>query len=65
MIAQYIPQNKTFGIDVGASWFVNWRAQFLEMAQQMPPDGEGCFCCWDYGNWGMVAYEVLGLDVFD
>ena len=65
LVAQYIPQNKMFGMDVGASWFVNWRAQFLEMAEQMPPEGEGCFCCWDYGNWGLVAYELLQLDVFE
>lgn len=64
LVAKYIPRNKMFGLEMGAAWFIHWRGQFLQMAASLPADGEGCFCCYDYGNWGTVAYEVLGLDVF-
>ena len=62
LVAQFIPVRKMLGVGLGASWFVQWRQQFLKMASQLP-SGRGGFHCFDYGNWGTVAHEVLGLKV--
>ncbi len=64
VVAKYIPKNKMFGIDLGASWFAQWRLQLIDCIAGLPDATEQCFCCYDYGNWGIVADEVLGLDVF-
>ncbi len=65
LVGKFIPQNVMIGfMELGVAWFIHWRSQFLQMAANLPAEGEGCFCCCDYGNWGTVAYEVLGLDVF-
>lgn len=67
LAARFIPVNKALGMlgfDVGLAWFLHWRDQFLAMADHLPTEGEGYFCCYDHSIWGTVAYEVLGLDVF-
>lgn len=66
LVAQFIPAGKALGMlgfDLGVAWFVQWREQFAALAPHLPADGDGRFCCLDYGIWGTVAYEVLGLDV--